>query len=40
MTSYLRDLIGDVVCSVLDLWGYDGFLGGSRGGALLVVVGL
>lgn len=38
--TYLRDLVGDVVRAVLDLWSDDGFLGGRRGGALLLVVGL
>lgn len=38
--TYLCDLVGDVVRAVLDLWSDDGFLGGRRGGALLLVVGL
>ena len=37
---YLRDLVCDVVRAVLDLRGDDGFLGGRRRGALLLVVGL
>lgn len=38
--TYLRDLVGDVVRTIFDLWSDDGFLGGRRGGALLLVVGL
>lgn len=39
-TAHLRDLVGDVVRAVFDLRRDDGFLGGRRGGALLLVVGL
>ncbi len=40
LASYLRDLVSDVVCSVFDLWGDDGFLRGRRGRALFLIVGL
>lgn len=39
-SAYLCDLVGDVVRAIFDLWSDDGFLGGRRGGALLLVVGL
>lgn len=39
-STYLCDLVGDVVRAIFDLWSDDGFLGGRRGGALLLIVGL
>lgn len=39
-STYLRDLVGDIVRAVFDLWSDDGFLRGRRGGALLLIVGL
>lgn len=39
LASYLRDLIGHIVCTIFNLWGDDGFLRGWRGWTLLLIVG-